>query len=176
MQPDELARLPQILTNIGPHEISEMRRRAARLWHRLAYLDHPALVESAKRIMRANLEQNPAVEKLQIALEKEVAAGRAGDTIFEGGARLMRRADSEDDAFNTIMQWLHTRARELRGGEWPSEVGAGRVHRRPPRFGSGDGGGDGGSGGEGPSGTQKRHRRAARGLHPPEEAQSPLRP
>jgi len=113
---EELPRLPQILTNVDPKQLLNMQRRAARIWHRLAWLDHPALLAQAAGVMRSNLATFPQVASDHKKMEKMVAEGKMGDTIFPtNGVRLLRRADAGDDAFNTVMQFLYSKSREMHG-------------------------------------------------------------
>jgi hypothetical protein len=112
----ELPRLPQILTNVDPKQLLNMQRRAARIWHRLAWLDHAAVLAQAADVMRSNLATFPAVAAEHRHMEKLVREGKMGDTIFpRNGVRLMRRSDASDDAFNTVMQLLYTKSRQLHG-------------------------------------------------------------
>lgn len=112
----ELPRLPQILTYIDRRQLLNMQRRAARLWPRLAWLDHPVVLAQAAEVMAHNLEKYPWIADEQRKLEGWVTEGRLGDTVFQrNGVRLMRAADARDDAFNTVMQALYERAVALAG-------------------------------------------------------------
>ncbi|GBF92598.1 hypothetical protein Rsub_05212 [Raphidocelis subcapitata] len=119
-----LARLPQILGAVEPQRLAEMQRRAARMWVRLAWLDHPAVVRQAAAVMRRNFEKYPWIAEEQAKLAVWAAQGRLPDAVLSSGARLLRRGDARDDAFSTVMQVLAARARALHGGGGAAAAGA----------------------------------------------------
>ena len=112
----DLPRLPRLLLEIDPRRLAGMRRRAARLWRRVAWLDHPALLAEAADVLAGNLRRHPWVAEEQKKMERWAAEGRVADTAFpRTGARLMRRSDARGDAFHTLMAALHARAVALHG-------------------------------------------------------------
>lgn len=177
IQPGELPRLPQILTNVEPFQLQNMQRRISRVWQRLAWLDHPLVLAQAAEVMRTNLEKYKWIDKEQRRMEKLVQQGKMTDTIFPNGIRLMRRADAEDDAFNTVMQWLHHKAQQLHGqtkwlsggpgpqkGEVQQHRAKQQVRRRRRRVVS-SGGTEGGAVRD--QQVRRKHKRAARGVQAP---------
>lgn len=99
-------RLPEILLSIPPERYARMRRAAAAVWTRFAWLRHPAIGRLARRQMEENVR---AVAELRPWLEP----------FEQQRARWLRplaRGDWRRDAFSTLMAWLHHKMLQRGGG------------------------------------------------------------
>ena len=110
----DLERLPQILLAVPEERRHEMRRHLARVWQKFAYSSYRPYAKRFREVQKENLR-----------LRAEAAADGAGG----GGAGSSSIGSSEpvslpdtvedldpaaDDAFGTIMAWLHSRIEATR--------------------------------------------------------------
>lgn len=98
----------QILRDIPQQRIESMQRALARVWHRFVYASHPHL-QTAIRRQQGEIKH------------QEAAAFAAAQPVEEmppvDGSLLPQRFTGQlgtDDAFATIMQWLHSRINATR--------------------------------------------------------------
>jgi hypothetical protein len=115
-------RLPEILTAIPPDRVRRMQRAGAAVWRRFAWLSHPALHRLARAALAAN-----AAAAAEAAAYDEPLGQRTRPWL-----RPLRRGGWRDDAFHTLLQWLHHRLQQRRAAEpgqeapRPRERGGGR--------------------------------------------------
>ncbi|KAF8066266.1 SULTR2 [Scenedesmus sp. PABB004] len=155
---EELPGLPALLAGVGAAQEAALRGNLTAWWHRMAWLSHPWVRQQASGVVSANLRKHPWVaeglaadERARSAALAAMGRGDAGAAGAGDGARvreLFRRrvwsADAGmDDAFDTLLQWLHHRLAH------PYDASAAAAR----------GGGAGGGGG---AARHARHGRAAR--------------
>ena len=157
----DVARLPEILLAIPPARVARMQRALAGVWRRFAWLSHPWLLRQARELQAVN-------ERARRRLLEGRADGGGGGGGGGGGnssaaadeadaaameaarppwLRGLRRGEWRDDAFGSVVQWLHHKLRQREaaaagaGGGAPDGGGGGaagagaaeaRFHR-PPR-------------------------------------------
>jgi len=132
----DVEQLPELLIAIPPARIRQMQRAMAAVWHRFAWLSHPALHRIAREVMEENAKA--AAEKLLW-----------GDPLGQQTRpwlKALRPGEWRDDAFHTIVQWLHHKLEQRRGqqlkvGEPGAAGTATAVQQQQQQQGSGDGSG-----------------------------------
>ncbi|KAG1661030.1 hypothetical protein FOA52_005345 [Chlamydomonas sp. UWO 241] len=116
----DINRTIEILLDVKPRRLRSMQAHLARVWNRFRWVGGPALQAAAGRQLRENLAEHDKLREERVRQEAEqkkadaAAATGAGDDTHDthGGVQLPRpfRGDpSTDDAFGTLMQWLHSR-------------------------------------------------------------------
>lgn len=144
----QLASLPAILAGISADEEDALRRQLASWWSRMAWLSHPWVRAQAAAVVDDNLRQHPWVQDAleEQALQQQLAQRRMGNAstppmgadsgvdnttaLFD--VRVWGPDAPVDDAFTTLLQWLHYKMR--RPFHAPAREGAPRgtrKHRRP---------------------------------------------
>ena len=93
----EVARLPEILTAVPPDRVRRMQRAMAAVWRRFAWLSHPALHRMALDALAANAEAAAEMERY----------GEPFGQQDRPWLRPLARGEWQDDAFRTLLQWLH---------------------------------------------------------------------
>lgn len=117
---DELHNLPTILGAISDAQEQALRRQLYRWWHRMAWLSHPWVREQASGLVAENLKKHPWVKDdldQQLLKQKQVLSqmGRMPQTASDASAQMASLFEvkvwqpqaAADDAFTTLMQWLH---------------------------------------------------------------------
>ena len=89
----DAARVVRILREVSPERVEAMQDALGKVWHRFAYLSHPAEVRKAHEARQVNEEKRAGVAAAGFASRPHPYTG---DLV-------------KDDAFNTIIQWLHSR-------------------------------------------------------------------
>jgi hypothetical protein len=93
----DIPQIPKLLKSISPARVAAMQSAIARMWHRMAWLSHPVLVEHVAQLFAANKAQQTVV----------------GNTSSERWPSPGLQAPSlewfQNDAFQTVMQVLHHR-------------------------------------------------------------------
>ncbi|EFJ49814.1 acetylglucosaminyltransferase [Volvox carteri f. nagariensis] len=101
--------LPHLLTAISPDQIARMQRRLSLVWHRFAY-GHGPLVHAAMRgIAQRNLRVQDDIKLQMPEGHKEVPP--------EHPYQPVHNFPVYNDAFATVLQWLHSRIPDTRGPE-----------------------------------------------------------
>ncbi|GBF96649.1 exostosin-like glycosyltransferase [Raphidocelis subcapitata] len=140
----DVGRLPEILQAVPPDRVARMQRAAAAVWRRFAWLSHPVLVRGAGELLEANARA-AAAAAVNGAIN---ATGSVQPQQQAQQAGWLRPGAWRDDAFHTILQWLHHKLAQREAGS----AGARPRHQRPARhhhragWGGGDAEGDGGKG------------------------------
>jgi hypothetical protein len=137
----DVARLPEILTAIPPDRVTRMQRAAAAVWRRFVWLSHPVLVRGAGELIQSNARA--------VAANGTANPTGSGDAQQPAWLRPLPPGAWRDDAFHTILQWLHHKLsqRGARGaGARPRHQRPARAHHRGS-WGGGEAEGGGGGGG-----------------------------
>ena len=153
----DIERLPEILLAIPPARVRQMQRMIANVWRRFAWLSHPEVYSQVVRAAQDNAGR--------VRFKKLTAPGRQVDPNdvhcceddddeaeeaeagAGGGARAAERLHAlkpgqwRDDAFHTLLQWLHHKLLERRQSQGQRQRQQGARQRR-----GGGRVGDGGSG------------------------------
>ncbi|KAG1664535.1 hypothetical protein FOA52_013002 [Chlamydomonas sp. UWO 241] len=128
----EVHRTLEILLALPDTKVRAMQVQLSRVWHRFRYVTGPGLATMTRGMLRDNLQEHARQRKE--ALEAAAAAAinaadtstqQLQDTHLRPLVRLPRpfRGDpTVDDAFSTILQWLHSKVdtRGARAGRAPS--------------------------------------------------------
>ncbi|KAG2424862.1 hypothetical protein HYH02_015125 [Chlamydomonas schloesseri] len=107
----ELAYLPERLQSVPPKILEGMQKKLRTVWQRYAYVSHPLIASETQRV----IDNNVAMWRQKILAD--MAAGTAGpDAAERMTARLGDKAvyPAQDDAFQTILQWLASRIADSR--------------------------------------------------------------
>ncbi|PNH11304.1 putative glucuronosyltransferase [Tetrabaena socialis] len=94
----ELQQVPEILGAISPDRLLMFQRNLARVWHRFAYGTGPVMRRTMAQVYAENAHNTPA-SNFSLA-----------DTPF----RPLTHYPHANDAFSTILQWLHHRIDDTR--------------------------------------------------------------
>ena len=89
----DAARVVRILREVPPERVEAMQDALGKVWHRFAYLSHPAEIRKAQEARQTNEQQQAGAATAGFASRPHPYTG---DLV-------------KDDAFSTIMQWLHSR-------------------------------------------------------------------
>ncbi|KXZ54467.1 hypothetical protein GPECTOR_4g532 [Gonium pectorale] len=103
---DELEGLPARLAAVPDKVLARMQQRIRTVWHRYVYASHPLIAKTLQGAINGNV----GAWRQQIL--RDMADAKAGPEAVERVAsRMAERASfpAADDAFNTILMWLHAR-------------------------------------------------------------------
>ena len=90
----EVDKLPHILQSVPAHEIASKQQALGRIWRRFMYSDY--------QFFQRGLRKHKAHPKWQPDLNASLWQNPSPPHPYAGQYH-------EDDAFGTIMQWLHSR-------------------------------------------------------------------
>jgi hypothetical protein len=99
---NDSARIPEILKAMSPEAIENMQRNLAQVWHRQAWLSHPQWSSDARVVLVRNRAVKADWKRQNKTDESEV----------KPWIRTLSFEDTENDAFNTLIQWLHYKLTE----------------------------------------------------------------
>ena len=94
---NESARIPEILKAISPAHIERMQQNLAQVWYRQAWLSHPQWSKDARSFMRENRKVKAEWKRLN----------KTDEVDKKPWIKPLSFEDTENDAFNTLLQWLH---------------------------------------------------------------------
>ncbi|KXZ53464.1 hypothetical protein GPECTOR_7g914 [Gonium pectorale] len=94
----EAANVLDVLQAIPPKRIRSMQAHLGQVWHRYRYANLPGVAAEIRAYMTSNANDPLSKEAAALSATKEIRLPRP----FKGDP-------SVDDAFATIMQWLHSR-------------------------------------------------------------------
>ncbi|KAG1664527.1 hypothetical protein FOA52_012994 [Chlamydomonas sp. UWO 241] len=116
-------RIVDILLAIPERKLRSLQAHLSRVWHRFRYVAGPALANLYTRDLTRNLAAHDGERELQAAVRARlVSEGGAAGRELPRLPRPFRGDPTVDDAFSTIMQWLHSRVgtRGAQAGRTPS--------------------------------------------------------
>ena len=103
----DLERLPEILLAVPEERRQEMRRHLAQVWQKFAYSSYRPYVKRFREVQRGNLRLRGE------AAPAPAAAAGGGGSIGSAPVSLPATVEdldpAADDAFGTILAWLHSR-------------------------------------------------------------------
>ena len=109
-------RLPELLHAVPEARVAEMQAALARVWHRFAWSGYRAYHAGLRGIQQANRQRAEAEATQQRQQQqRQQQGGGGGKQPLSLPASVPNLEPGRDDAFSTLMQWLHWRRQQLDG-------------------------------------------------------------
>ena len=107
-------RLPEVLAAVPEERRREMRRALSAAWQKFGYTSYGPYARKVRELQRANAEEAAAARR-----ERQAEGGGGGGGDGDAAPASLPAAvpdldPAADDAFGTIMAWLHSRIEATR--------------------------------------------------------------
>ncbi len=101
----DIEKTPEILKSIDDEQLQRMQRALAKVWHRFAWTTSPLHRHVLPGIFKENLER-PYFNFKKMGYPPELPATHP--------FRAREQYPVREDAFHTLLQWLHSRIKDVR--------------------------------------------------------------